>query len=441
MNSRLSTPESVALAKICREWYVSFGVLAVVVVISLWASPLWMPLYDLLFAVALALFGPAKKIAPGQPCGRITLVTIYTLLASGVVCFIINLAYHTQFIHLFFDISTLNHSIPYITSLVVFPICTVFTFILNSKSVYALHVRNCHLHNQYNPSQPAFGRTVHAVYRSLLKLLCLVSAIISIIDWLYYFICYRNNSINTPDSFFFFVVPAAIYVWTVVYVAQAYSKLWTTEGRNIVRGNAGDDNNGHQNSVTDSVVARFIILRGSTLLLDVSESSVRDCAVDTPLVEIKPLSYKGSEVTNRARSDFEHRSGLTNFKIKLIYTSFDRLLNNTILHFLVKIDENGKNEGYLSGEWVTLDGIDRMMRMGVLAPPLADEFFRIYTFVMAWRTYDEKGRRKFPIRNYRPNFRLNELYDYDIDYNDEHWYRVSRINQDSRLWHLRKWTL
>lgn len=437
MNSRLSTPESNALSIICREWYISFGALTLVVVLSFWVHPLWMPLYELLIAVGLALFGPGRKIAPGLPCGRITLITVYTLLFTALISFGINVAYHTEFIHFFFDISTLNHSIPYITSLVLFPVCLVLTLFLNSKYIYAHHVRNCHLHNQYNPTQPFFGRMVHTTYRSLLNKLSVMVAIVSVIDWGYYFLCYRNNRINTPDSFFFFVIPAAIYVWSIVYVRQSYSTLRMGNGRVIKASSSTADEQTH-NVLSDSVVVRYLVIKNGELLLDISEAAIADCCVDTPLVEIKPDSFRGN--VESARSDFEHRTGVSRLRIKLLYSNHDRIYNNTIYHYLVSIDEDADTT-LLPGQWVGLDGIDRMMRMGMLSPQLGDEFFRIYTISMAWKTYDRKGLRKYPIRNYHPNFRLTDLYDYDVDFTDDHWLRVARFNQDNRFWPLTRFRL
>lgn len=433
MESRLATPESGALARICREWYVSICALMAVVLLSLWVHPLWMPLYDLCIAVLLVLFGPGRKIGVSLPCGRITLITVYTLLFTGLISFFINIAYKTEFIHLFFDISTLNHNIPYITSLILFPTCTVITLTLNSKSVYNIHVRNCHLHNHFNPGEANFSRMIHATYRSILKRLAIMAIVISAIDWTYYFLCYRNNTLNSPDRFFFFLVPLAIFLWSIYYVRSSYSFLILANGRTVYAGNP--DSAAQPKTLSDSMIVRFLTVKDGCLLLDVSETALMDCKVDTPLVEVKPDSYKGN--VKVAASDFESMARVTDFKIKLLYENYNKLFNNRIYHFLVSIDAEA-DTSLLPGQWVPLDGIDRMMKMGVLSPHLSDEIFRIYTIAMAGRTYDRKGRRLYPIRNYHPNFRLADLYGYDIDFDDNHWLKVARINQDKKFWRLRR---
>lgn len=435
MNSRLATPESNALALICREWYISFGAMTLVVVLSLWIHPLWMPLCEIGLAIVLALLGPGRNISAGMPCGRITLVTIYSLLFTGLISFMINVAYHTKFIHLFFDITTLNHSIPYITSLVIFPVCTVIILLLNSRFLHMRHVRNCHLHNQYNPSQPMFGRMVHATYRSLLNKMVIITAVISVIDYTYYFLYYRNISINKPDKFFFFFVPAAIFLWSIFFVRSSYSSLVIGNGRKIL---AKSDSSQKVSTITDSAVTRFLVVRDGKLLLDVSESAIQNCSVDTPFTEIKPSSYKGS--AEHGRKDFEYIAKISNFDLRLLYESNDKLFHNRCYHYLVTLPEYC-NVDLLPGEWVGIDGIDRLMKMGVLNPLFTDEIYRIYTIAMAWKTYDKNGKRKFPIRNYRPNFRLEDLQGYDADFQDDHWLKVSRINQDKRLWFIRRFLL
>lgn len=436
MSTRLYTPESNALAKICREWYVMFGVLTLIVVVSFYISPLWMPLVEEVLAILLAFVGTGNRVSADRPCGRLTLIAIMTLVLTGLVSFGINVAYKTEFVHHFFDIETLNTSIPYITSLVIFPICAVVTGVTLIPAAYQRHIRHCHLHNTYNPSHPMLGRIVHATYRSLsMKLLCIV-AIISIIDWVYYFIGYNNHSINTPDRFFFFVIPAAIYVWSIIYVRHAYSSLMLTNGRIIEAINSDAQSTGA--AITDSAVVRFLIIHHDCLLLDMTESAVADCAVDTTYTQVKPHSFNGN--VESVRSDFEHLTGIKDLSIKRLYTSSSAVNHVVTYHYLIHIDDN-VNIGSLHGTWVPLNSIDTMMKTGLLAPVLCDEIFRVYTVAMAWKTYHRDGRRRYAIRNYRPSFRLEDIHKWDVDYEDPQWLRVSKINQDSPFWFIKKYRL
>ena len=57
---------------------------------------------------------------------------------------------------------------------------------------------------------------------------------------------------------------------------------------------------------------------------------------------------------------------------------------------------------------------------------------------MAWKTYDRQGRRLYPIKHYRPTFRLRDLKDWDVDYSDLSWMSIAENNQDRPFFHTRR---
>ena len=57
---------------------------------------------------------------------------------------------------------------------------------------------------------------------------------------------------------------------------------------------------------------------------------------------------------------------------------------------------------------------------------------------MTWKTFDRTGRRLYNIKNYKPTFRLRDLKDWDVDYNDIAWLFVSANNQDCPFFKTRK---
>ncbi len=93
------------------------------------------------------------------------------------------------------------------------------------------------------------------------------------------------------------------------------------------------------------------------------------------------------------------------------------------------------------GTWFTLDQLDRMIKTARLSAELTDEIYRIFTITMAWKTYDTEGRRLYPIKHYRPTFRLRDLKSWTVDYNDVSWFAIANNNQDRpffrtrRFWH------
>jgi hypothetical protein len=66
------------------------------------------------------------------------------------------------------------------------------------------------------------------------------------------------------------------------------------------------------------------------------------------------------------------------------------------------------------------------------------EIERIYKMSMAWKTYDIKGEKIYNIRNYKPTFRVCDIKDWDVDYNDISWLFVSGNNADRPFFKIRK---
>ena len=86
----------------------------------------------------------------------------------------------------------------------------------------------------------------------------------------------------------------------------------------------------------------------------------------------------------------------------------------------------------------SFDDIQRLLMVDRLSPYITNELYRIHNITMAWKTYDRRGRRLYPIRHYKPTFRLRDLKDWDVDYNDIVWLRVAGNNEDKPLYHVRR---
>ena len=57
---------------------------------------------------------------------------------------------------------------------------------------------------------------------------------------------------------------------------------------------------------------------------------------------------------------------------------------------------------------------------------------------MAWKTYDADGRRRYPIKHYTPPFRIADIKNWDVDYDNPHWIYVSDNNEDSNFYQIRR---
>lgn len=436
MKSALHSPELHAVSDIRREWVIACGGVTFVIILSLWASPLWQPLFDIIVALVVFSFAPRARRSHTHPCGRLAKCVIYALIITAIISFTINLFFHTEFILYFFDRKTLNESLPYITPLIIFPALSVVSAFNATKGVSDAHSRQCHLHNEYNPSHPHYGRAVHGVYRKLLSYLATICLAVAIVDWIYYSFFYQNVSLNTPDRFFFFVFPTAVYVWSLFYIRERYTSVLLPTGRPAI------DYATNSDSITNKSILRFLIIHNDRLLLDVSSAMIAECLIDTPAIVYD--SFDNDYSIDRAKQKFERLSGLSpnDFSIKTLFTSPNTVDRNMVYHFLVNIPDDvpvtpgDGNPGDLTGKWVTLDYIDRYMKMGVISPVLNAEIYRVYTVAMAWKAYDRDGRRRYPIRRYRPTFRLRDAHKWDVDYEDPIWIKIAHTNEDSFWWFI-----
>ena len=125
--------------------------------------------------------------------------------------------------------------------------------------------------------------------------------------------------------------------------------------------------------------------------------------------------------------------------MRFMYKSTDVSGMNNIYHFICCLENPEVMEhSRYQGKWYSLSQLQRLLYNHELAPMLATEIHRLYTITMAWKTYDSDGRRLYKIKNYRPNFRLNGICDWDVDFNNSHWLEVARLNEDKPFYRFRK---
>ena len=92
----------------------------------------------------------------------------------------------------------------------------------------------------------------------------------------------------------------------------------------------------------------------------------------------------------------------------------------------------------LPGEWYTQNELRDMVDNRRLAPLLMSEIDRLYTVIMAFKTYDSNGRRLYDIKHYKPSFRLRDIANLIVDYNDPQWLYVAKDNEDKPFYNFKR---
>lgn len=246
------------------------------------------------------------------------------------------------------------------------------------------------------------------------------------VEWSYYLIFFINVNINTPDRFMFTVVPLAVLGLSVVYMTGRYMNFWAHYSHNCGKADC-----------TESTQLRFMVISdGMMLLTDSEEAAMTGTPVDTPA--IITLNNTPHMTIENARRRFAEMSGLSDFGLRYIYQSSGCDAPTKVLHYVVTLDKQSDiDSSTLKGKWYNAYHLENLIRSGAASLPLSGAVHRIYTVTMAWKTYDADGRRLYPIKNYRPTFRLKDFDEWMVDYDDAHWINVACNNEDSLLYRAR----
>lgn len=406
-----------------RSWAVCFGCLSLLCVGGYWVRPLWMPLLAFCTILLVQAFN-IRSAGKGAPfCPLFAVATNYSLIISFLVMVIINLINSRWLIYTNFGGKFANPEIPFISTLVVYPSMVVgygYAILARGKSNLC---QGCRESAGYGLNDTLVRNVFHYEVKYQMRMALVLAIAMSAVTWAYYSFLYINVNINTPDAFYFFAVPALLYIFTVVYFYMKYSSL----DFEVKLFNGTEDSKYH-------TMEHFMVVCDDKLMLQ--ELQVDESPIglwDTPAVIQRP--YTDSVDPRQAEEDFKSISGTADFSLRPLFVTATEKQN--CFHYAVFVP-SGASLPKLSGKWFTLLEVDRLIKAGKITRPLAYELHRVYTMTMAWKTYDREGKRLYAIRNYRPTFKLADFKDWDIDYTDIHWLAVAQNNEDKPFYKLRR---
>lgn len=405
------------------NWAIAFGAIAILMLCSLFISKTFLPILS--FALAYGLM--AKMRADNSrskmgACYMMLWAMAIVLFWSGVVMILINIIHSEWFFGGIYAIEPFNPRHPYICCLIVFPISLIVSTYFLVKGHSLRVCRTCQARFGYYGSNSPVAPLYFNEARYQLRLLLMLSLVLSIVDWTYYYLFYINVNLNTPDKFYFIVMPVAVYLLSLVFMAVRYMSMT-------------EDMSEKKTSKTMRpmmTLVRFLVLSDDKIYL----SEDTDNFIDTPAKIIIPRREKMTE--EEARSSFDDMSGVNDYSLRFLYEDSGYLNGANVLHYAVFLNNDQTPKLRLSGSWETIDELDRQLKTGHLAPMMASEINRIYHVTMAWKTYDREGRRLYPIKHYQPTFRLRDFKNWDVDYSDMRWLDIATNNEDRPFFKLRR---
>lgn len=406
------------------NWAIAFGAIALVTFFSLFISKVILP--AIIFVLAYAMMAKLKADTGHSKMGACSLIvwaTAIILFWSGLVMVIINIIHAEWFFGGRFVVEPFNPQHPYVASLIIFPIALAVSVYFLARGHSLKICQNCHARFGYYHQSSSVASLYFREARYQLRMLLLLSLLLSIVDWVYYYFFYINVNFNQPDKFYFIIMPIAVYLISLVYMSLRYMSM-------------SDDLLTRHSSKTlkpMTTIVRFLVLRGDKILL----SDQSDGLIDTPAKANFPRKEEIS--LDEARREFVNMSGIKDFDAKYLYSESGYVNGSNVFHFAVFLpDDTEATDLKLRGKWDTIDELDRKLKSHQLTPLLVSELSRIYNITMAWKTYDREGHRLYPIKNYHPTFRLRDFKKWDVDYSDLHWLDVATNNEDRPMFRLRR---
>lgn len=404
------------LKKLWALWAVSGGSLALVLTFSIFVPKLWLPLLVFAIGYALTLIINYMKHGVLARCTAILRVTMLTLYWTGFIMLAINIIRKFYSLDQFFTWSPTNSQIPFITCLILFPVLTILALyvMMRGFSPHTFRIADDTVTGNGVIASISESETHYQV-----QLLLIIGVCMSAVDWWYFFTYYYNVNLNTPDRFFFNYMPIGMYLVSLFFVWSRYRNMAFVLGPVTM--------NPHELGLE----VRYLILFDGQLLLRQNEFE----RWDTPAITYIDTVHKDNDAL--IKRAFGNISGITDYEVKRLYVTPGVREDTTVEHYAVFVTSNYIPSHWSGSEWFSIGQIDSIIKHAEAAPDLADEIYRIYTITMAWKTYDRDGVRRYPIKQYRPSFRLSDLKDWTVDYGDLRWLRVAQINQDKIFYRIR----
>ena len=402
------------------NWAVAFGAIALELLLPRLMPKSWLPIPVFALAYAELVYMRTQQQRESLSCTAMLRVSTLTLFWSAIVMLIINILNSKLLFDNIIDWSNTNKDIPFITCLIIFPTMIVMALWVMANGYMQVRQTPLGGGSELRQGNGVVSSLFSRESRYQVQLMLCIAIGFTGVEWWYYFKYYFNVNMNTPDVFFFNWMPIAFYCLSLFFVWSRYQNIAAIIGPIA------------EHARGQGVMVRYLILSGDRMLLAINEHD----RWDTPAVtHLGSLAATGDEAV---RETFARISGCENFGMRFLYETGIDNLTPDVKHYAVFLDSENYPSKSALDSWFTLDQIDRFIKTARLSADLTDEIYRIFTITMAWKTYDRQGRRLYPIKHYRPTFRLRDLKDWAVDYGDMSWMSIAEVNQDRPFFRARR---
>lgn len=420
---------TLAIFGLWRNWAVAVGLLTVLAVCAPLVPRPWLAPLNIVFFLALQWLHSVLRKSDVPSCSRLIQEVSAVILITAVFVIAIHFFARGEGLYEITGQPFLADS-PLIAILVTAPVATIVALAFLLRRGEPLVCEKCKLRYGSVIEYGFIGSVFRRELAYQTRLLFALSLLLSITEWGYYMAQYINTNLNRADLFFFVWMPMVIYALSLVYLGGRYYSLWVYYCHNDEEGII---------SKPGTSTLRYLILNEDKLFVNMVDTGMkfsngaRVKKFDTPAVA--HTSYTENENIHNAIQQFQQVTGIRNAQIKLAYLSPDNVTYQNVFHYFAFLpDSEAVLDSKIEGEWLTWGHLRQMANQQLLSHYLLSELNRVYQVAMAWKTYDERGRRLYSIKHYRPTFRLRDIKNWEVDFNDPHWLAIAKNNQD-KFWY------
>ena len=414
------------------SWAISMGMLVIVPVISLYISKYWLPIIVILLEIFLYLSVRFNYRQKFPSCMRLHHTSMIVLFWSSLIMCIINVIVSQKILNIPWISHNVNDEIPFISILIISTLVEI-VILYNLKKSFNLSICiDCQAKNGSISERGFLGKLYSQEGTYLSKMLFIMNTIMLVVCWAYYIVFYINSNINDIDRFIFVWCYVILYGLSLLYLGIRYYSLWLYYCQNV---------EGQSLRFNRSSYIRFIVICGDSILLKIpdilNDNITAEDKIDTPTRLY--LQYQKDIDMQSAKFHFNSLAGISNVDLKFLYKTSNFNTECNIFHYAIFVNENDiMQQSRMEGELFPLSKIKELIAENKVSEIFKSELDRIYKMSMAWKTYDQKGNKIYNIRNYKPTFRVCDIKDWDIDYNDISWLFISENNADRPFFKIRK---
>ena len=413
-----------------RHWTVSVGLVCVLILLSPWLSRLFFPYMTLGFSALLGLmiYNRRNRVNQGLAVPYIVCVT---LLLEGLLLMGFNLTVRITDIYELAG-KPVNDDLPFIVQLTLSPVMAIVSGVFMLRRLG----RGRFFRTRFGSSDVSLiQRMVWQESRYQTRMLFIINLVMSVVEWYYTYFSFTSVSINRPDMFFFVWLPVIVFVLSVIYLGFRCFSLWAF----YIQNDPVNMVSPHRSTIVRFLIVANDSLYVKTLQLDVKQGM--EPYIDTP-VRLR-IHFSDHVSESEAKDLFERYTGISSdciSKFKYLFMGIGHGSDSNIVHFLCVLNNADAVAGSRidGGKWMSLYELRHLNLDHRLSTEMSSELVHIYTVAMAWKSYDYDGNRRYPIKHYSPTYRLCDIHKWDVDYDDERWLKIARLNADSPFFKLRR---